>query len=159
MRRGPMAVVLLLAGVAAAGADWLGWLGSREALVRDVLRVRLRTVDAVSGDPVSAVHVACTRSSPLPGHGSAEACTDTGTGGRGEVDLAVGVLRRLERTRLFEHDRGISLGAGAELHVMFIHPGHARTVRSFDADQLAALRGSPMTVPLPRAVDDAGAGE
>jgi hypothetical protein len=99
-------------------ADWYGVFGLREQQRSDFMHMTFAMVDTTTGAPISGVHITCVRRT------NRSACTEQTGRKPGETRITLGVLRRIDKTLLFSHDRGFSLGSDGPVTLAFIHPNY-----------------------------------
>lgn len=136
------AVVLVLAGLALA--DAAGFFGVVKRDYRDVVHVRFRAVDAATGRAIGPVYVNCFR------RGQEKACSTRANEDSEVVDVNVGTVRVVERSRLLgvETAQYDLLGDDAVLHAVFIHPDYEQLARDFTVAELRAFGDVPHDVPM-----------
>jgi hypothetical protein len=138
-----VAVASLVA--AAVAADHAGVFGVRTERSSDVVTVRIRVIDAASGESIEGAHAVCTR------RGTRSACTQTPMSSGGELDLRMGVVVQRRRTWLFERARTLWLAQDGVVHVMLIHPDYERKTITFTAEQIARMAHTAAIARLDRA--------
>lgn len=123
-------------------ADWHGVFGQREEHIQDVVHVTFKFVDDASSAPIADVHITCVRRM------SESACTERAGKNPGETMITLGILRIVNRTLLFSHDAGFSLGSAGAVPLAFIHPNYERHFQKLHAEEISDRRANPLVVRL-----------
>jgi hypothetical protein len=141
------AAVVSVCVALAVAADWHGVFSQREEHIPDVVHLTFKFVDDLSGAPIPDVHVTCVRRM------SESACTERAGKNPGETTITLGVLRLVNRTLLFSHDAGFSLGSAGPVQLAFIHPNYDRLFQKLDAGDISDRRQTTRVVRLTRTAD------
>lgn len=137
-----------VAGLAAAmaGADYLGWLGTRTVQSPAYLNVRFMALSEADGTPIRDMRVNCVRK------GDRTACTQRFGQPPGIVSANFGLLKLETRSWLFSKATRYVGEDEVMVHVYFIHPNHQQRVLSYGLRELLAMADTVTEVRLePRA--------
>ena len=134
---------VVFAGVAfGVVADWQGVFGQREERQQDFVHLTFKSVDDLSAAPIAQVHITCVRRM------NQSACTERAGENPGETTITLGVIHLFNRTLLFSHDAGFSLGEGGPVTLAFIHPNYDRLFMQLQAGEIAERRANTLVVKL-----------
>ncbi len=137
-----LGVVALI--IAIVSADYAGAFGVREMQMQDLLHLRLKVLDKVTGQIVTGVHVTCAR------RGSEEACSQKPEVGDGLLELNFVVLKSARYTRLFRFTKAekLWLNEDSELVLVFIHPDYERLFLTLDTTLIEQAQAGAQLIEL-----------